>query len=66
MRILALGAHPDDIEIFTFGALAAWKKSGAELHFAIATDGAKGGTVNPKALARTRRTEGAAGVSPGR
>jgi LmbE family N-acetylglucosaminyl deacetylase len=57
MRILALGAHPDDIEIFMFGALALWKESGAELYFAIATDGAKGGTTNPKTLARKRRAE---------
>jgi LmbE family N-acetylglucosaminyl deacetylase len=63
MRILALGAHPDDIEIFMFGALALWKKSGAELHFAIATDGAKGGTTNPKTLARKRRAEAIAAAA---
>ncbi|TIV92813.1 MAG: PIG-L family deacetylase, partial [Mesorhizobium sp.] len=42
MKILALGAHPDDIEIFMFGTLAAYKALGAELTFAVATDGAKG------------------------
>ncbi|MGX5802231.1 PIG-L deacetylase family protein [Bradyrhizobium sp. Arg314] len=47
MKILALGAHPDDIEIFMFGTLAAYAAQGAELTFAIATDGAKGGQGRP-------------------
>lgn len=59
MKILALGAHPDDIEIFMFGTLAAYAAQGAELTFAIATDGAKGGKGDPKALARLRREEAA-------
>nr|WP_245273468.1 PIG-L family deacetylase [Mesorhizobium sp. WSM3224] len=42
MKILTLGAHPDDIEIFMFGTLAAYAAQGAGLTFAIATDGAKG------------------------
>ena len=28
MKILALGAHPDDIEIFMFGLTAIFKKRG--------------------------------------
>ena len=59
MKILALGAHPDDIEIFMFGTMAAYAAQGAELTFAIATDGAKGGKGDPAALARTRREEAA-------
>ncbi|TIV54971.1 PIG-L deacetylase family protein [Mesorhizobium sp.] len=59
MKILALGAHPDDIEIFMFGTLAAYAAQGAELNFAIATDGARGGTGDPAALARLRRKEAA-------
>ena len=59
MKILALGAHPDDIEIFMFGTLAACAALGAELTFAIATDGAKGGKGDPAALARLRREEAA-------
>ncbi|TIS81786.1 MAG: PIG-L family deacetylase, partial [Mesorhizobium sp.] len=51
------GAHPDDIEIFMFGTLAAYAALGAELTFAIATDGAKGGTGDPKALVKARREE---------
>ncbi|MDX8508452.1 PIG-L deacetylase family protein [Mesorhizobium captivum] len=57
MKILALGAHPDDIEIFMFGTLAAYAALGAELTFAIATDGAKGGKGDPAALAKARRKE---------
>lgn len=69
MKILALGAHPDDIEIFMFGTLAAYAALGAELAFAIATDGAKGGKGDPAALARARREEalaaaGLLGVTP--
>ncbi|PTE10139.1 hypothetical protein C9427_11340 [Mesorhizobium helmanticense] len=60
MKILALGAHPDDIEIFMFGTMAAYATQGAELIFAIATDGAKGGKSDPAALARVRREEAAA------
>lgn len=69
MNILALGAHPDDIEIYMFGALAAWQAMGAELAFAIATDGSKGGTDAPAELARIRKAEATAaaaalGVTP--
>ena len=42
MRILAIGAHPDDLEIFCYGLLAACKARGDELHLAVATDGAAG------------------------
>jgi len=59
-RILALGAHPDDIEISMFGTLSAAAAQGAELHYAIATDGAKGGKGDPALLAKARREEAAA------
>ena len=51
MKVLAVGAHPDDIEIYMFGALAAWAGAGAALEFAIATDGARGGTADAAELA---------------
>jgi LmbE family N-acetylglucosaminyl deacetylase len=63
MKVLALGAHPDDIEIFMFGTLAAMKEQGADLAFAIATDGSRGGTGDPAALARTRREEARAAAA---
>ena len=46
MRILAMGAHPDDLEIFCYGLLAACKDRGDELHLAVATDGAAGAAVS--------------------
>jgi LmbE family N-acetylglucosaminyl deacetylase len=63
LKILALGAHPDDIEIFMFGTLAAYAAQGAELTFAIATDGAKGGKSDPAVLARVRREDAAAAAA---
>ncbi|CDX26449.1 LmbE family protein (fragment) [Mesorhizobium sp. ORS 3324] len=57
MKILALGTDPDDIEIFMFGTMAAYAALGAELTFAIATDGAKGGKGDPAALTREWREE---------
>lgn len=63
MKVLALGAHPDDIEIFMFGTMAAYAAQGAELNFAIATDGAKGGPGDPAALAKARQEEARAGAS---
>ncbi|BCH05956.1 LmbE family protein [Mesorhizobium sp. 131-3-5] len=63
MKILALGAHPDDIEIFMFGTLAAYAAQGAELTFAVATDGAKGGKSDPAVLARVRREEATAAAA---
>lgn len=69
MRILALGAHPDDLEIYAWGSLCAWAAMGADLVLAIATDGAAGGTAPPEDLARRRATEARAaaltlGVTP--
>ena len=63
MKILALGAHPDDIEIFMFGTLAAYAAQGAELTIAVATDGAKGGKSDPAVLARVRREEATAAAA---
>jgi LmbE family N-acetylglucosaminyl deacetylase len=69
LKVLALGAHPDDVEIYMFGALAAWHAAGAAITIAIATDGAKGGTGDPAEMSRTRKSEAAAaaellGITP--
>lgn len=57
MKVLALGAHPDDVEIFAFGSLMAWRAMGAQVASAVATDGAAGGAGDPEALRHTRRAE---------
>jgi LmbE family N-acetylglucosaminyl deacetylase len=64
IRILALGAHPDDLEIFLGGTLFAWQAMGARLALAIATDGAAGGRQPPDELRRVRQAEASAAVQP--
>lgn len=63
MRILAVGAHPDDLEIYAWGSLSAWAAMGAELVLAIATDGAAGGRAVPAQLAQRRAAEATAAAA---
>ncbi len=63
MRILGCGAHPDDVEIFFFGTLAAAQKRGAEIGWLIATDGSQGGAGRPEDLSRTRHEEATAAAA---
>ena len=62
MKVLAVGAHPDDIEIFMYGLLSIYKKEGHEVYTMIATDGAKGGAITGKKLARARVNEATNGL----
>ncbi len=57
MKVLALGAHPDDIEIFMYGLLSIYKKEGYEVYTIIATDGAKGGEITDDKLVEQRAHE---------
>jgi LmbE family N-acetylglucosaminyl deacetylase len=57
MRIVGFGAHPDDVEIFFFGTLAAARNAGAEIGWVIATDGARGGDRPVEELRAVRRRE---------
>lgn len=73
-RVLAIGAHPDDIEFGCGATLAKWAAAGAQAHLLVLTDGSKG-TWDPgadlDALVAARRQEqraaaerlGAAGVT---
>ncbi|MBX6312853.1 MAG: PIG-L family deacetylase, partial [Isosphaeraceae bacterium] len=57
-RVLALGAHPDDIELLCAGTLARYLAAGTEVHLAIACLGNRGGRDGPDAeLARVRCKE---------
>ncbi len=47
-RVLAIGAHPDDIEIGCGGTLAKLKDQGYELFFVVATFGEEGGSPPSK------------------
>ena len=40
--VLAIGAHPDDIEFGCGATLAKWAAAGADVHLCVCTDGAKG------------------------
>jgi LmbE family N-acetylglucosaminyl deacetylase len=57
-RILAVGAHPDDLEILCGGTLARFAQSSAKLFMAIATDGSAGHmSIPPEELSQMRRNE---------
>src|SRR2546422_2405508 len=51
MNILALGAHPDDIEIGCGGALLKYARAGHGVYLMVLTEGAQGGS------AKVRRDE---------
>lgn len=46
--VLAVGAHPDDVEFGCGGTLAKWAAAGTQIHHLVCTDGSKG-TWNPDA-----------------
>lgn len=63
MRVLAIGAHPDDVELLCGGTLALYAAGGAELYIAVATNGEVGssyGTREQIAERRHREAERAA------
>lgn len=58
MRVLAIGAHPDDIELQCYGTLALYAKQGHDVFLAVSTNGNKGNfDVEPNELARIREAE---------
>lgn len=59
-RVLAIGAHPDDIEFQCGATLAKWSAYGCEVSHLVLTDGAKGtwdAEADTLALARVRQDE---------
>ena len=63
MKILAIGAHPDDIEIFMYGLLAIFKKNGNKIITCVATDGSEGKISIKKNLVKIREKEAISGLS---
>jgi len=64
MRVLAGGAHPDDIEILCSGTLFRYKKLGAQISLCVLTDGSAGHRLiapGPLAAIRKKEAEAAAG-----
>lgn len=63
MNILAVVAHPDDIEIFCGGTLAKYAKQGHKIFHAVFTSGNMGDLhASPADLAATRKAEAQAGA----
>ena len=58
MKILAIGAHPDDIELLCAGTLALYKQNGHEIFMCHVCDGNKGSlTHTSEEIAKIRRGE---------
>ena len=58
MRVLAIGAHPDDWELSCGGTLAKYADAGHEVFVAHLCNGDKGGlNIQPEQLAKTRDAE---------
>jgi LmbE family N-acetylglucosaminyl deacetylase len=58
-RVLAVGAHPDDVDFRAGGTLAAYAARGASIHSVVVTDGDRGSwdRVSPNELALDRLDE---------
>ncbi len=64
MNILAIGAHPDDLEMMCAGTLALYAKQGHTIFMGIFTDGAMGDpSVPPQKLAAIRKAEAEASAA---
>jgi LmbE family N-acetylglucosaminyl deacetylase len=62
-RVLAIYAHPDDLEVSCGGTLARWAAAGAVVHIVVCTQGDKGSfdpDTDTEALARQRAQEATA------
>ncbi len=57
--VLAVVAHPDDIEFCVGGSIARWIRDGTEVHYLILTDGSIGGgdSSSPQQIAARRQEE---------
>jgi LmbE family N-acetylglucosaminyl deacetylase len=64
MRVLAVGAHPDDLEILCAGTLAKYARRGDHVTMAVATNGEVGSATLGKAeIAEIRRQEAQASAT---
>jgi LmbE family N-acetylglucosaminyl deacetylase len=60
-RVLAIGAHPDDVEYFAGGTLLRLVEGGAALALVVCSDGSRGGRdlTDPGAVRRAEQAEAA-------
>lgn len=63
MKILAIGSHPDDIEIGCGGALLRHRAMGHDVKMLVLTGGGKGGDMSDEELATTRCGEAKAAAA---
>ena len=72
--VLAIGAHPDDVEFGAGGTLAKWAAGGCTVHHLICTDGSKGtwdigadlhALVSRRQIEQREAARRLAGVAPG-
>jgi LmbE family N-acetylglucosaminyl deacetylase len=59
-RVLAISAHPDDVEFTSGGSLARWAAEGWVVSLVVCTDGGKGShnpTIAPADLAAVRQAD---------
>jgi LmbE family N-acetylglucosaminyl deacetylase len=64
VRVLAVGAHPDDLEILCAGTLAKYAAQGASVTMAVATNGEVGSaTLPPEEIAGIRKQEATAAAA---
>ncbi len=60
-RVLAIGAHPDDVEFFAGGTVARLREQGARVTCVVCTDGGRGGRDldDPAAVRRAEQARAA-------
>lgn len=59
-RVLVIGAHPDDAELYSGGTVASWIAQGISVAFLVLTDGRLGShdpAIDPAEIAMTRLAE---------
>jgi LmbE family N-acetylglucosaminyl deacetylase len=61
--VLAIGAHPDDAEIYCAGTLAKFKAAGSQIASAVVCRGDRGGSIPPEELAVLREQEARAAAT---
>jgi LmbE family N-acetylglucosaminyl deacetylase len=61
-RVLAVGAHPDDVEFYAGGTVRRLVLAGAEVTLAVCSDGGRGGAVDAPAEVRRREQDAAASL----
>lgn len=62
MRVLAIGAHPDDIEFGVGGTVAKHVKNGDKVYFLVMSDGEKGGAYKSVRRGEVRKSAKVLGI----